>query len=124
MTATRLLIIEPAAALRDTLRDAFVRSGWTVQVTESATTGLAIASWFRPNAVLVDLHEPAVSPSTFATLLRFGRFERVLIVGTTTAEDTAATPHAAAVDEVMIKPFAPDDVLRVIDRLRADANGS
>ena len=124
MTATRLLIIEPIAPQRDTVRDAFVRAGWTVQLTGSATTGLAIAAWFRPGVVLVDLHEPAVSPSTFVTLVRFGRAERVLIIGTTTATDASKAPYAASVDAVMVKPFEPDDVLRVIDRLRADANGS
>lgn len=111
----RVLVIDPSPAFRDALRDATARCGWTTKVAGNSTTGLAIASWFRPTVVVADVLEAGITASAFTTLVRFGR-EDLLLVGTVDAHDAPHVRATDGIDLVLVKPIAVGELVATISR--------
>jgi DNA-binding response OmpR family regulator len=106
----RVLVIESSAALREELRTMLTALHLPAQITSSAATGLAIATWFRPTVILFGLAAPSMEPSMFATLMREQRPERVSFVAVTAS--TAEVP--AGFDARLALPLDADALARVI----------
>lgn len=118
----RVLVVEPSQDARTALLAMLSERRLPAQAAGSATTALAIAGWFRPTVILLALNGLTVDPATFATLVRDGRLDRVVILGV-----AAAPPHAAGaqgLDDIIAYPRHADDVQRAVERVRGAAEGA
>jgi DNA-binding response OmpR family regulator len=106
----RVLVIETSGPLREQLRAMLAADAWPTQVTSSAATGLAIATWFRPTVILFGLSDATMEPSLFATLVRDSLTDPVSIVAVTAGEGSLPTGF----DARLAVPFSMEALERAI----------
>ena len=65
-----LLLLEDDATVRETVREALEREGWTVALAENGRVGLERLAEQRPDAILLDLMMPEMDGFEFLAVLR------------------------------------------------------
>jgi DNA-binding response OmpR family regulator len=89
--------------------------------------GLALADEYRPDAVVIDLMLPSMDGYAVLEALvgRRGDYDPALVVLTAKAqgEDRARSLLGGA-HEFVTKPFSPDDLVRLLERLLDERSGA
>lgn len=114
LPGVRVLVVEDHEDTREMLGTLLETYGFEVELAEDAPTALALASEWRPHAVLVDLRLPGVTGAQLARALRrLDATRTVPIVACTGYTRHAAIDEALAAgcDGVMIKPFETDALI-------------
>jgi two-component sensor histidine kinase/DNA-binding response OmpR family regulator len=109
----RILVAEPGAALRDTLRRLLAAAGHRVTVAADGEAALAAALADPPSLVLAEVTMPRLGGSGLLRALRAEprlREVPVLLLAARTGEAAAEGPEAGADDYVM-KPFSGRELL-------------
>lgn len=112
----RVLVVEPAQEPRAALLAMLAGKQVSAQGAGAATTALAIAGWYRPNVVLLALANLAIDVTTFSTLVRYGRLDRVIILGLATTP--TRSPPVPALDEIIPYPQHVEEIINAVDRAR------
>jgi DNA-binding response OmpR family regulator len=106
-----VLVVEDDPALRLLCRVNLELEGW--RVLEAATVGEARAALEGADAVLLDLHVAGEDGRTLLRESKAQRPARAVVILTGSAEVDVAT--RAIADDVVPKPFAPDELLRALE---------
>jgi CheY-like chemotaxis protein len=109
-----ILIVEDDPGIREAISECLTGEGLRVV---TAVNGAEALAWFqaeRPSLVIVDLVMPVMGGAAFVEELRSagGVIPPIVLM-------TAAAPSAhplPAVDEILPKPFAVQDLLTVVER--------
>jgi CheY-like chemotaxis protein len=112
------LVIEDERDQRDTLCGVLESAGWTVEVAEDGIAGLGRVPVARPDVILLDLRMPHLDGGGLLEMLRSTEHGKTIPVVLVTGADVTPAARALA-DAVLMKPFDPDELLRVVARLGA-----
>jgi DNA-binding response OmpR family regulator len=116
--ARSVLVVEDDAALRLLCRVNLELEGW--RVLEAATLSEARVALDTADAVLLDLHVAGEDGRQLLRESKERRRERAVVILTGSAEVDGET--RAIADDVVPKPFAPDELLRALESaLNAEA---
>jgi DNA-binding response OmpR family regulator len=112
------LVIEDERDQRDTLCGVLETAGWTVEVAEDGVAGLGRVPVARPDVILLDLRMPHLDGVGLLEMLRSTEHGKTIPVVLVTGADVTPAARALA-DAVLMKPFDPDELLRLAARLGA-----
>ena len=116
----RILVIEDDDDIRSVCERVFKWAGHDVATASDATSGLALVESFEPDVIALDLMMPGVDGLTVLAALR-GSVPTcdlpVVIVSARTLSADRVRAFEAGADEYVSKPFDPDDLLRVLERV-------
>jgi CheY-like chemotaxis protein len=109
-----VLLVDDDEDLRDSVRDLLQRRGYTVATAEDGAAALSkLAQMERPCIVLLDLVMPGMDGWKLLTALQADpTFAAVPVV---VASAHAATHAPAGAVSVLRKPFALDELFRVVE---------
>lgn len=115
----KVIVVDDEPFVRTTLSMLLRMEGYAVRVAEHAAQALALARAECPDLILSDLHMPGISGGELLAAVRSdpalcqARF--VFLTG------DAALPAGGmpAADGVLMKPFARDQLLSLLERLKA-----
>ena len=115
----RVLLVEEQPDGRDMLRFALEHAGYRVDTAYDEETGLLTAAAHAPEVVIIDINPPTLNGWTFARLLRqvFGRRVRLIALTSRGDPEDRERSRFAGFDLHLVKPVAPVQVQRVIQRL-------
>jgi len=103
----RLLIVEDEPKMSDLLRDGMLREGHLVTVAKDGVEGLALATDFEFEAVILDRMLPLLDGAEVARRLRrAGRVTPILMLTARDAVGDVVSGLDAGVDDYLTKPFA------------------
>ena len=109
--APRVLIIEDDTLSAETLETLLELDGYDVRTAFNGADGLAVASQFDPDVVLLDLQLPVVNGVEVALHLRANAQEDgLVIIGTTGYPDSYPTTRGAF-NRRFVKPIHIDSLL-------------
>ena len=116
----RILLIDQNAAVRESLQAALELEGHRVYAAADATTGLEKAAAEAPDVAVIDIRLPDLTGYEVARELRRSRGaegERMVLVALTGygQADSPRRAQEAGFDQFVIKPIAPERLLRLID---------
>ena len=123
---TRILIIEDEKPVREMVRFALEREGYSVDEAEDAAAAKSQLSLRRPDLMLVDWMLPEVSGVSLIRLLRRSEINRDIPVIMLTArgeEEDRVTGLEAGADDYMSKPIAIQELLARIHALLRRSRG-
>ena len=123
-----VLVADDDAGLRATARLALSAQGWTVLEAASPDECLALAREHRPDVVLLDINFEGHDRDGFAVCrqLTAARDTRSIPVVLFTANDdpeNRAFASAVGATAFIVKPFGPDDLVRLLRVVRDNALG-
>ncbi len=112
-----LLVVDDEQPMREGVRRTLQRRGYPVCVAGDGGEALRLLAASGPPIVLVDLRMPGMDGFELIERIRRERPETICIVVSAfaTIEAAVQTTKMGAFDFV-VKPFAPDDLVRVVDR--------
>ena len=114
----RILLVDDDADLRVLLRTTLAADEYAVEEAASAEEAVAIARFWRPALVVLDVGLPGMTGLSLARELKqkptYGAPRVILLTG---GETSGAEAQAVGADTLMRKPFAPLDLLDAIDRV-------
>lgn len=112
-----LLVVDDEPAMRDGIRRTLERRGYTVATASGGGPALEILRRRDVPIVLVDLRMPGMDGFELIERVRCERPETICVVVSAfaTIEAAVQTTKMGAFDFV-VKPFTPDDLLRVVTR--------
>lgn len=124
----KVLLVDDDATLRDIMRANFELVGFDVAETANPDEAIAALDGEQPDAIVLDVLPTASDgPAVVRRIRTHPRGGNVPLIVLTARADHGDAVHAleAGADDVLVKPFAPDEMLaRVrgkIARARADA---
>ena len=109
------MLVEPDLNARLRLGTAVARRSWSFQTARIGEEALAIARWFEPTVIVLDLHCPDIPGYELAERLRATRnTARSVIIG---IADRGASERvlSAPVDALLTRPFAPAALFDTIE---------
>jgi CheY-like chemotaxis protein len=116
----RILVVDDNADVANTLCMLLQLFGHEVCTAYDGPDGLQLAETFGPEAILLDIRLPGMDGYEVARRLRQREeFRQVMLVAITGLATTADRQKAldAGFDHHLAKPFAPDDLLKVLARI-------
>lgn len=114
----RAVVIEDDPLQRALARDLLERAGWTVEVAEDGIAGLGRARRSIPDVIVLDLRMPRMDGAAVLEFLRSTEHGRAIPVVVTTGANVTDRVRGLA-SLVLHKPFAPADLLRAVQTVRA-----
>ena len=118
--AHRILVVDDNDALRENLTEALELEGFAVEAVASGQAALAaLGRDPLPAVVLIDMLMPGMSGQELVAALR--RDPRLARLKVALVSGLAPTREALQVDAVLGKPFGVSELLRVVERLLAEA---
>lgn len=119
MSGGVILHVEDNASNRRLVRDLLAARGYPLVEAESGEEALILAERARPRLVLMDLQLPALSGLEVTARLRahpdLGRVPIVAVSALALRADVERA-KAAGCDAVLIKPYDPMELLRLVER--------
>ncbi len=116
-----ILVIDDAAVMRELVRRILVRAEHTVIEAQDGEIGVSVFREKRPALVVTDLLMPNKEGiETIQEIRRISANTPIIAMSGSTATNGNLYLGAAkklGADAVLAKPFKPDELLRVIDRL-------
>jgi DNA-binding response OmpR family regulator len=116
----RILVIEDDDDIRSVCERVFAWAGHQVASALDATRGLALVESFEPDVIALDLMMPGIDGLTVLAALRGSAPTSdipVVIVSARTLTADRLRAFEAGADEYVSKPFDPDELLRVLERV-------
>ena len=115
-----ILIIDDDAGVRYTLSKILVKAGHQVTLGDDGALGLALFCGAPPDLVITDLIMPRQGGlETIIQMRRLNPTMRILAMsggGRSMNADALATALEVGADDVIIKPFDPEDLLNLVSR--------
>jgi signal transduction histidine kinase/CheY-like chemotaxis protein len=122
-TATRILVVDDEAHMRELLRDILEREGCSVSLADGGQEALSLFNQFHFDAIFTDLGMPGMSGWELARAVREQDTQTPLAIITGWGEAVGSVErHAAQVDWVVAKPFDNNQILEIVQnvsRMRA-----
>jgi DNA-binding response OmpR family regulator len=117
-----VLVVEQSATLRVTLAGALGRGGWVVQIASFGARGLAIAAWFDPAVLVIDLSLTDIRAVELVRMLHAkGREPRVKVLGLM-PELAAEAAVASEIDAILPRSADVERVVEVVELLVKEEN--
>jgi len=115
----KILVVEDSFETRDSLTILLELCGYDVIVASDGKEGLAKALGENPDLVVTDVRMPRVNGiEMLREFRRHHRYDAVpVLVVTGYSKDYAKEAFAAGADQVLAKPFNPEDLLRLVSNL-------
>jgi cyclic di-GMP phosphodiesterase len=114
----RILLVDDDPGLRLLLRATLAADEYAIEEAASADEATAIARFWRPSLVVLDVALPGKSGLTLCQELKQNRiFGSPRVIVLTGGETSSAEARTAGADTLMRKPFGPLDLLDAIDRV-------
>lgn len=108
----KILIIEDDRATRKALQELFEPEGYTVEVTQNGTEGLAAFRASRPNFVILDLRMPQLGGQDVCRQIRKESEEVPIIILTGSPDEVSRVLLLElGADDYVTKPFSPKELL-------------
>jgi DNA-binding response OmpR family regulator len=120
LTGKRVLIVEDDAAIIELLRFLLEQEGLEVEVARDGLKALDKMEAFSPDLVLLDLRLPKLEGMDVLWEMRQNpRWNNVpvVIISVDSSPQTMLQGWRLGVDSYFIKPFDPDELIRVIRRI-------
>jgi DNA-binding response OmpR family regulator len=120
LTGKRVLIVEDDAAIIELLRFLLEQEGLEVEVAHDGLEALDKMETFSPDLVLLDLRLPKLEGMDVLWEMRQNpRWSNVpvVVVSVDSSPQTMLQGWRLGVDSYFIKPFDPDELIRVVRRI-------
>lgn len=118
---TRLLVVEDERLIRDLLRDHLRLAGYDVETASNGREGLAILDAWPPDLILLDLHMPEMNGWQFRRQQqKRDDLAAIPVVLITAAANPAIQQEVLSAAGLITKPFDPDEVIDMVERLTDD----
>ncbi|MEJ7614368.1 MAG: response regulator [Candidatus Fervidibacter sacchari] len=120
MTGKRVLIVEDDAAIIELLRFLLEQEGLEVEVARDGLEALDKMETFSPDLVLLDLRLPKLEGMDVLWEMRQNpRWNNIpaVIISVDSSPQTMLQGWRLGVDSYFIKPFDPDELIRVVRRI-------
>jgi two-component system, chemotaxis family, chemotaxis protein CheY len=118
--AKRVLTVDDSKTMRDMVRFTLNRAGFEVVEAEDGVLALSLLANTKVDLVITDINMPNMDGVTLVKELRARpayKSTPVLILTTEGGEDKKAAGRAAGATGWIVKPFAPDKLLQVVNKV-------
>jgi CheY-like chemotaxis protein len=123
--AQRILVVDDEPLVCDSIKRMLVFDGHHVEVAFSAQEALELFEKATFDVALIDYLLPQMKGDELATLMKARKPDLPIILISATAETLQYSDHPPAhVDMIVSKPFALDDLRRILASVRAGGNGT
>jgi CheY-like chemotaxis protein len=112
----RLLVIDDDVNIREMLDMVLASEGFEVVAVAHGAAALRMLEQVRPHVILLDMKMPVMDGWEFLRRYRELPGEKVPVVVLTAAQDDKRRAADVGADAYIAKPFAIDDLLRVLDQ--------
>ena len=118
LSRRRILLVDDDPGLRLLLRATLAADEYAIEEAASADEATAIARFWRPSLVVLDVGLPGTSGLALCQELKQKRiYGSPCVIVLTGGESSPDEARAAGADTLMRKPFGPLDLLAAIDRV-------
>jgi response regulator RpfG family c-di-GMP phosphodiesterase len=118
----RVLVVDDDAGIRLLLRATLAADEFAIEEARSAEQAAAIARFWKPAVVILDVGLPGIDGLTFCRDLKSNpSYAAPLVVLLTGAETTSDDVEAAGADAMLRKPFSPLELVTLLDRVSDSA---
>jgi CheY-like chemotaxis protein len=118
----RLLVIDDDATIREMLELVLASEGYEVITAAHGADALAQLNHINPHVILLDMKMPIMDGWEFLRQYRRRPGAKIPIIVLTAAQDDRRRAADVGADAYIAKPFALDDLIRVLDEcIPADA---
>lgn len=106
MDERRCLLVDMNDETRVALCEALTALGWTVQAAKSGTRALAIAAWFKPTILILDLALEDIPAPEVVMLLRNSATSTLTVIGISSvvAPELLTLARRAGIATVVARP--------------------
>ena len=106
-----VLIVEDDRAMADLVRTYLEHEGYRVEIAETGEEGIELAQRVKPHLILLDLMLPMSSGWEICRALRARSDVPIIMVTARRAEDDRLRGFAEGVDDYVVKPFSPRELV-------------
>jgi two-component system, chemotaxis family, chemotaxis protein CheY len=120
LMARRVLTVDDSKTMRDMIGFTLKRAGFDVVEAADGVQALSLVAATEVDLVITDINMPCMDGVSLVRELRARpafRSTPILILTTEDGEDKKAQGRAAGATGWIVKPFAPDKLLRVVDKV-------
>jgi two-component system, OmpR family, KDP operon response regulator KdpE len=111
-----ILLVEDDENIQQFLRMVLSKEGYDVISAPNGAAALRITEQQEPGLILLDMHMPTMDGSAFLKTYRTTAKRHTPVVVVTVDHLTLSSQVRAAVDDVLIKPFAINDLLKSVEK--------
>lgn len=112
----RILVVDDSRAVREALQMVLEMEGWEVETACDGRQALARIAASRPDLIVTDLQMPTMDGRELADRVH-AQDRDIPVVFITAGGNARAAAEAHEVAGYLEKPFAPADLISLIDRL-------
>ena len=115
-----ILTVDDSASVRMAMRIALTGAGYKVTEASDGSEGVAKASGTRCDMIITDLNMPRMDGLTMIRELRKMPSQSgipIIFVTTESDESLKAQAKAAGATGWLIKPFQPDQIIRIVQKV-------
>jgi two-component system, chemotaxis family, chemotaxis protein CheY len=112
----RLLVVDDDATIREMLEMVLDSEGYEVVTAPHGAAAFALLDTIRPNVILLDMKMPIMDGWGFLEQYRRRPGVKVPVVVLTAAQDDSRRASEVGADAYVAKPFAIDELIRVLNR--------
>jgi len=114
--APRLLVIDDDPTIREMLEMVLDSEGYEVVTAPHGMAAFAVLDQVRPHVIILDMKMPIMDGWGFLERYRRRPGAKAPVVVLTAAQDDSRRASEVGADAYVAKPFAIDDLIRVLDR--------
>ena len=116
----RVLTVDDSKTMRDMVRFTLSGAGFEVVEAEDGAKALSLLDGTRVDLIITDINMPNMDGVTLVKRVRAGTSHRsipILILTTEGGDQKKAEGRAAGATGWIVKPFAPDKLLQVVNKV-------
>jgi len=122
-TRERILVVDDSKTIRNFLHQGLVQQGFEVMTAANGQEGLAVAIQKQPDLIVTDLEMPLMNGRELTRELKkhvmFKNTPIIMLTASGSRRDEIKGRHAG-VDAYLSKPFAPDKLVVLVEKLIAE----
>jgi two-component system, chemotaxis family, chemotaxis protein CheY len=118
--AKRILTVDDSKTMRDMVSYTLKGAGFEVMEAEDGVRALSVLSSAKVDLIITDINMPNMDGVTLVKRVRAQPTHAstpILILTTESGEDKKAAGKAAGATGWIVKPFAPDKLLQVVNKV-------